>query len=186
MKIWLIVLANVALWPILHIAIARLILSIPLARFTPRRPVALASRYREARFYRDLLQVHRWKSSLPDGAPWLGGFSKKRFTGRDPNYVAAFLAETRRAEFAHWCMFLCCPVFFLWNPPWACVVMVLYAVAANAPCIVAQRSNRIALARLLTRLERRPNKLQPTGLHAVSCEPWPPGVKMSSGSNSNS
>lgn len=161
MKIWLIILANVALWPILHLAIARLVLSLPLARFTAKNPLAPASRRREARLYRNLFQVHRWKSSLPDGAPWLGGFSKKRFTGRDPHYVSVFLAETRRAEFAHWCMFLCCPVFFLWNPPWACAVMVLYAVASNAPCIVAQRSNRISLARLLTRLGERRTLAKP-------------------------
>ena len=87
---------------------------------------------------------------LPDGAPWLGGFSKKKLNARDPGCLAQFLVETRRAEIAHWCMLACFPIFFLWNPPWACGVMCAYAVAANLPCIVAQRFNRMAITRLVS------------------------------------
>jgi glycosyl-4,4'-diaponeurosporenoate acyltransferase len=97
------------------------------------------------------LSIRSWKSRLPNGAPWLGGFSKGRIAQRDERYLERFIAETRRAEFAHWCMLLCLPVFFLWNPPWACGVMTLYAITANVPCIAAQRYNRITLTRLLTR-----------------------------------
>ena len=68
-------------------------------------------------------------------------------TARDSSYLAQFLLETRRAELAHWCMLCCLPLFFLWNPPWACLVMTAYALAANLPCILAQRYNRIAIDR---------------------------------------
>ena len=39
--------------------------------------------------------------------------------------------------------------FFLWNPCWADLVMVAYALAANLPCILAQRYNRSRFQRLL-------------------------------------
>jgi glycosyl-4,4'-diaponeurosporenoate acyltransferase len=78
----------------------------------------------------------------------MGGFAKGRLTDWNAAYVDQFIVETRRAELAHWCMLCCFPIFFLWNPPWACCVMFIYALLANLPCIVAQRFNRFRLARL--------------------------------------
>jgi len=43
------------------------------------------------------------------------------------------------------------PIFFLWNPWWADLIIVIYAVAANVPCILAQRYNRLRFHRLLAR-----------------------------------
>jgi glycosyl-4,4'-diaponeurosporenoate acyltransferase len=105
-------------------------------------------------FYRDWLAIRKWKSLLPDGAPWLGDSAKKKVSGRDRSHLARFLLETRRAELAHWCMLGCLPLFFLWNPPWACMVMTAYALAANLPCILAQRYNRMILQRALRNRHR--------------------------------
>ena len=52
-------------------------------------------------------------------------------------------------------MLACLPLFFLWNPPWACAVMAFYAIAANMPCIAVQRYNRLVLARFRTRSNPR-------------------------------
>jgi len=146
--------ANLLGWPVIHLGVAKIILSIPLERFANNKtPYAIRRWERDGDIYREYLGIRRWKSLLPDGAPWLGGFSKKRLASRNQQYLQVFIRETRRAEFAHWCMLLCFPVFFLWNPPWACWVMAGYAVAANLPCIVAQRYNRLALQRLLDRLQ---------------------------------
>lgn len=151
-----VLIANVVGWPVIHIGIARATLNIPLRRFSSGRLVAPGRFARhEMCFYRRWLWIQRWKSSLPDGAPWLGGFTKKRLAQRDRQYLFLFLLETRRAEFAHWCMLCCLPIFFLWNPPWACGVMTAYAIAANLPCILAQRYNRLVLASLLHRMDRR-------------------------------
>jgi glycosyl-4,4'-diaponeurosporenoate acyltransferase len=111
--------------------------------FTAQRPWEL-----DGRLYRDWLAIRKWKALLPDGAPWLGGFSKKRVQQRNSAYLAQFLIETRRAEIAHWCMLACLPIFFLWNPPWARWVMAAYALAANLPCILVQRYNRSTLQRI--------------------------------------
>ena len=147
--------ANLLGWPTIHLAVASVALRLPAHLFAKDCWVTAPRRWeREGRLYRDWLGIRRWKSLLPDGAPWLGGFAKKRIHSLDAFYVGQFLLETRRAELAHWCMFLCLPLFFLWNPPWACLVMTAYALAANLPCILAQRYNRIVLYRVV-RTRRR-------------------------------
>jgi hypothetical protein len=48
----------------------------------------------------------------------------------------------------------CFPIFFLWNPPWACAVVEAYGVAANLPFIIVQRYNRAGLLRISSRPDR--------------------------------
>lgn len=43
------------------------------------------------------------------------------------------------------------PFFFLWNPVALGAAMVVYALVANAPCLLVQRYNRARLLRLLGR-----------------------------------
>lgn len=141
--------ANILGWPVIHLAMAGAFLRLSPEQFEKDTWLTAPRRWeRHGRLYRDWFAVRRWKSLLPDGAPWMGGFSRKGLRSSDPVYLARFLLETRRAEVAHWCMLACLPVFFLWNPPWACWVMTLYALGANLPCILAQRYNRIVLARV--------------------------------------
>lgn len=147
--------ANLLGWPVIHLAIGSIALRVPPHVFehdtwiTTPRPWE-----QEGHVYRDWFAVRKWKALLPDGAPWLGGYAKKKLCARKPTALAQFLIETRRAEIAHWCMIGCLPVFFLWNPPWACWVMTAYALAANLPCILVQRYNRFTLNRM-ARIGRR-------------------------------
>lgn len=146
----LVLAANILGWPLIHLAAGFVALRLPAHMFAQDNWVTAPRRWeRDGNFYRNLLAVRRWKSLLPDGAYWLGGMAKKKLLTRDSSYLEQFLLETRRAEWAHWCMLSFLPFFFLWNPPWACLVMTGYAVTANLPCIVAQRYNRIALDRVL-------------------------------------
>lgn len=141
--------ANVLGWPAIHMTIGFAVLRIPSQAFvrdtwlTAPRPWE-----RDGNMYRDWLAIRKWKSLLPDGAPWLGGFAKKELLSRNPTCISQFLIETRRAEIAHWCMLACLPFFFLWNPPWGRWVMATYALVANLPCILAQRYNRFILRRV--------------------------------------
>lgn len=147
--------ANVLGWPIVHITISFVSLSAPSELFDRDNWLTVRRGWEhDGRFYKSWIGIRKWKSLLPDGAPWLGGFAKKRLTCRSREYLRQFLRETRRAEIAHWCMFGCLPVFFIWNPPWACCVMAAYAVAANLPCILAQRYNRFVLRRLVENRHR--------------------------------
>jgi glycosyl-4,4'-diaponeurosporenoate acyltransferase len=147
--------ANLLGWPAIHLSVAGIFLSLPSSWFENDTWLT-APRWWECggRLYRDRLAIRRWKALLPDGAPWLGGFAKKEMRGHDLAYLSRFLLETRRAELAHWCMLCCLPVFFLWNLPWACCVMTLYALVANLPCIVAQRYNRLILSRITAKGSR--------------------------------
>ncbi len=142
--------ANLLGWPAIHLSISTIFLRLP-AEWFANDGWLTAPRHWESggRFYRERLAIRRWKALLPDGAPWLGGFAKKELRSHQRVYLTQFLLETRRAELAHWCMLGCLPVFFLWNPPWACCVMTVYALAANLPCILAQRYNRLALSRTI-------------------------------------
>lgn len=152
--------ANLLGWPAIHLSISSIFLHLPLKGFANDSWLTTPRRWeRDGHLYRNSFAVRRWKAFLPDGAPWLGGFAKKELCSHDPAYLAQFLLETRRAELAHWCMFCCLPVFFLWNPPWACCLMTVYALAANLPCIVAQRYNRIVLQRLLATESRSQARL---------------------------
>ena len=143
---------NLAGWPVIHFVVGGCTLRMP-ASFFARDSLLTRERRFEGggALYRRWFAVQRWKRRLPDGAPWMGGMGKKRLDDRSPAYLNRFVEETRRAEVAHWCMLLCTPVFYLWNPLWAALVMTGYGIGANLPCIVAQRANRIQLRRMLGR-----------------------------------
>lgn len=105
---------------------------------------------RGGRTYERYLKVRRWKSFLPENGDFFaGGFNKKRLLDRSTEHLSAYAWETRRAELGHAMAVLCTPIFLLWNPLWAVRIMFVYAVAANVPCVVSQRYNRIRLLRVL-------------------------------------
>lgn len=142
--------ANLLGWPLIHISIGSVAVRLPHALFecdnwlTKPRPWE-----RGGGVYCETLAIQKWKSKLPDGAPWLGGAAKTGMLGRAESTLVEFVVETRRAEMAHWAMLCCAPIFFLWNPVWAGFIMLAYAIAANLPCILAQRYNRIHAERVL-------------------------------------
>jgi glycosyl-4,4'-diaponeurosporenoate acyltransferase len=146
--VWVVVL-NVAGWLVIQLGLAWGFTRMPAAWFQPGPAGAWEER---GRFYERVFLIKRWKDRLPDAARWFsGGFAKGSLAGADPTYVERFIRETWRGELCHWCALGCAPGFFLWNPWWGDLVIVAYAVAANLPCILAQRYNRLRLRRLLAR-----------------------------------
>ncbi|HEX5789793.1 MAG TPA: hypothetical protein VFY13_01515, partial [Luteolibacter sp.] len=134
---WTVVL-NVGLWPLIQIVLAWAFIRMPQAWFDPPRSPEGAACYEK------YLGIRHWKKLLPDGARWLGGgFAKAEMKSTDPAYLRRFIIETWRGELCHYCALLFVPLFFLWNPWWADLIMVGYAVIANCPCILVQRYNRI-------------------------------------------
>jgi len=96
-----------------------------------------------------LLKIKTWKRFLPDGAALMKNrFKKQHLDGSDALYIGRFIAETCRAEFIHWGIFICSPLFLIWNKWWIGVIMIAYGIVVNVPCIVAQRYNRIRLKRI--------------------------------------
>ena len=155
--VW-IVLLNVGGWLAIQLGLAWLFLRMPVNWFAAGE--ARTNR-RVRNFYERILLIKRWKDRLPDAARWFeGGFAKSELAGTKPDYLRRFIRETWRGELCHWTAIACTPVFFLWNPAWGDGIILLYAVAANLPCILVQRFNRSRLQRLRHRssnLVRRPD-----------------------------
>jgi hypothetical protein len=63
--------------------------------------------------------------------------------------------ETGRAEYTHLFAMLPAPIFFIWNPWWGGIIMIIYAVIINVPCIIAQRYNRARLEVILDNMKRK-------------------------------
>jgi glycosyl-4,4'-diaponeurosporenoate acyltransferase len=106
----------------------------------------------EGRFYDRVFRVKAWKNALPDGAAlFRGGFRKKTIASRRAAYLSRYVRETCRGEAVHAAVIFCAPVFLIWNPPGVWVWLAVYALAANLPCLVVQRYNRIRLRAILAR-----------------------------------
>ena len=146
-----VVLLNVFVWTLLHLFVSRWAFVRARESFSPEAWLYRERRWEAgARFYVRVFFVKKWKAWLPDGAALLGNpFTKKSLQRRDRAYLEDFLRETCRGEWAHWTTMAFAPVFFLWNPFWADLVIVAYAFFSNLPCIVVQRYNRIVLSRIL-------------------------------------
>ncbi|MBN2382228.1 glycosyl-4,4'-diaponeurosporenoate acyltransferase [bacterium] len=157
---WIIVL-NIVGWLVVHLSLAYGLTLIPIERFQPDSWLNRQRSWEGDTLYRSILKAHLWKKKLPDGAAWFKqGFPKKKLENREPAYLKRFIAETCRSELAHWLMFACVPIFFLWNPPWASAINVLYALIANFPCIITQRYNRIYFRTLLSAAEKNSGTLK--------------------------
>ena len=102
--------------------------------------------------YRRIFLIHLWKKILPDGAAlFKSGFRKKSLSSIHRPYLELFIRETCRGELTHWIVMASAPLFFIWNTAPMGIIMVVYAMIANVPCIVTQRYNRIRLGNLLMR-----------------------------------
>ncbi|WP_109489258.1 glycosyl-4,4'-diaponeurosporenoate acyltransferase [Occallatibacter savannae] len=164
----LVIALNLVGWPIIQLSLSSLFLRLPDALFAADNWLTRERSLEQGgEIYRRYLLVQRWKGLLPDGASWLGGRAKKNVASRSFAELTVFAIETRRAELAHWCMLLCAPIFYLWNPLWACCVMTLYGIAANLPCILVQRANRIKVDRLLRRFEMQTHEHE-AAIHSVA------------------
>lgn len=164
MRIWhfstiLTVVLNIAGWFFLHMLIAFGATVLPRRLFNENQWLyRIRSWEHNGALYKRLFNVTKWKGWLPDGAAWFrGGFAKKKVHATDPEYLDQFVKETCRGELTHWIVIALSPLFFLWNRKIAGVIMIIYAFAANFPCIIVQRYNRPQLLRILQRKRQRGN-----------------------------
>ena len=147
------ILLCIALWFVIQAGGAALCSMLPARIFHPQacpfRPFAFED---GGRIYDRLFKVKRWKHLLPDGgAMTKNGYAKRRLSDRSMTNLERFLIESCRGELTHWI-----PIFFFWVfgffvPPFALWIMLIYALAANLPCILVQRYNRPRIMRVLGR-----------------------------------
>jgi glycosyl-4,4'-diaponeurosporenoate acyltransferase len=155
-KGWTVV-VDVVAWAVLSTATGYLTHRAPVSRFasdgalTRLRPFEV-----DGRWYERHVAIKRWKGRLPEaGGLFPDGFSKRTLRSGSVDQLERFVVETRRAEVTHWILLAAGPFFVLWNPWGLALVMVLYAVVANLPCLVIQRYNRARLLRVVALARRR-------------------------------
>ena len=143
--VWIVIL-NIIGWLGIQLGLAWAFTRMPVRWF---RPGPARTWEERGRFYERIFAIKRWKDHLPDAAHWFtGGFAKGTLNARNPEYLARFACETWRGELCHWLAIGCLPIFLLWNPWWGELINIAYALAANLPCILAQRYNRLRLAKM--------------------------------------
>ena len=149
LPIWGVIVANCVGIPAVHLLLAWFALRLPQSHFDPE-----SFWYREHRWerggvtYQQLFRVRNWKRLLPDGAAWLKGMGKANLASTDVTYLRSFLAETCRGEWSHWMQMIAISGFVVWNPWPANLVIVVYAVVSNLPCIVNLRHVRVRMRRV--------------------------------------
>ena len=142
---------DAAVWATWSVVVGAGVHLLPTRCFTHEtRLTRLQAFERDGRLY-ERLRIRRWKDRLPDaGALFSRGGSKRSLPGRSTDALERFVSETRRAEYVHVAVAAIAPLFALWNPWWLTISMLVYAVAANVPCVAIQRYNRGRLQRLLS------------------------------------
>ena len=148
------ILLDIAAWMIIHVGVSYLMTYIPLSLFDTGFWLYKQRKWeKDGKIYARIFKLKKWKRRLPDGAAlFKEGFRKKHLKGLDDAYLDSFIRETCRAELTHWMMFLFSAVFFIWNHWWVSIVMIVYAILVNVPCIIIQRYNRIRLIRVYSKL----------------------------------
>jgi len=151
---WAVVGGNAAFWPAWTFAAGYLAHRTAASRFAIDDTITAERGFeRGGRWYQQTWRIEAWKGLLPEaGALYAGGFAKRAVDGRDIDHLELFVAETRRAEHAHWRMAAGVFLTPLWNPWWALPINLAFAAGTNAPCIAVQRYNRARLRRLVRRL----------------------------------
>ena len=150
--LWTIVLDCIA-WTVIQPSIAYLALRFPPSVLDHRSWLYRTRAWEKGGvIYEELFHVKKWKSLLPDaGTLFPGAFSKEHIQSHDREYLRVWVRESCRAELCHWVAMLPSLLFFLWNPFYLGVAMVVYAVVFNTIPIVVQRYNRPRLLAIVSR-----------------------------------
>ena len=146
------------LWPVLQLAAAHFCHRLPDRVLSPRSWFFRSHDFEDGgRIYQKIFRVRRWKHLLPDGniTRKRPRFRKKHLEDFSAENLDRFLVESARAELTHW---LAMPFFWVFGffvPARVIWYMLIYALLANLPCIIAQRYNRPRVQRLLARMKPR-------------------------------
>ena len=144
---------NIFVWLIIHVGISYMCFKIPLSFFMKDiRWFRVRNWELKGKIYQRIFNIKRWKGIIPDGGSLFNkGFPKKSLKNSHFEYLKIFLYETKRAEFTHWLIILPVPIFFIWNLWWIGIIMIIYALIVNIPCILLQRYNRARIEYLFYR-----------------------------------
>jgi len=153
-NLWIVIL-NVIGVPAIHLLVSWIFTRLPATGFRPS-----SSLFRErnweagGKVYQRLFLIRRWKGLIPDAAPWFDGFAKGKLRDKDPDYLRDFIRETCRGEAAHYVQIPALLLTLAWNPwPVAALVIMIYALLSNLPCVLLQRFTRARMRKHLAEIE---------------------------------
>jgi glycosyl-4,4'-diaponeurosporenoate acyltransferase len=148
---WLMVVLFFILWPLFHLSASLVCLLLPDRMFRYGSGLYMPRRWENAgKTYETVFRIRSWKRLLPDGgALFKAGYRKRHLTDFSQANLEKFLVESCRAELGHWLSILPFWIFGLMAPFVVVPCMLAYALAANLPCIMAQRFNRPRVAGLI-------------------------------------
>ncbi len=102
----------------------------------------------ESEFYRKVLHIGKWKDLVPSFGP----FDKKTLKGNSVEYLSQFILETVRAELAYvLCILSMLSVLYIYKPVYPLIIPLFYIII-NIPCIIIKRYNRGRLERIMEKL----------------------------------
>jgi glycosyl-4,4'-diaponeurosporenoate acyltransferase len=135
---------------VIHLGISYICVKLPISFFKKDNWLFRIKKWEHrGRIYNNIFKIRKWKNAVPDGGGlFKGGFPKRYLESNDPKYISTFYDETKRAELTHWLSILPAPVFFLWNVWWVGIIMIVYSLIVNMPCILLQRYNRARLSNI--------------------------------------
>lgn len=147
--IWLLV-VNVLAWLFFHMAISLTMVRVSDEWLDNQKKWFQPRKWeKNGDIWQSVFRVRQWKRYLPDGSMFIkSSYDQTNLQGTRAEHLKKFIIETKRAELTHWLMIPPAALFFIWNPPWAGLLMVVYALAFNLPLIMTQRYNRPRLERL--------------------------------------
>ena len=149
-KIYAIALCFV-LWAAIQFMVSILCIKIPDRYYDPTKfPFAPFRFEQNGALYRKWLLVHKWKKYLPDGGALMGSdFRKKNLEHVTEYNLQRFMIESCRAEMTHFFAIFPFWLFGFIAPPEVIWIMLVYALAINMPCSIAQRYNRPRIQQLV-------------------------------------
>ncbi len=154
LPVYWIIIIDILAWFIIHMSVSYVVTIVPEKYINTQAWIYREGTWeKRGELYERFFKIKKWKDMLPDGAAlFRKGFRKRSLTSVTKEYLQQFIVEVCRAESAHWIVILFAPLFFIWNYWWAGIIMIVYALIANVPCILAQRYNRIRFKRILGRM----------------------------------
>ncbi len=150
---WATVLICFLVWPVIQIFAAIVSRTLPDRFFKNDNFIFKSYSFEQnGKLYERYFKIKRWKKFLPDGSAITGvGVKKKHLYDKSQTGLELFIIESCRAEFLHLVSIPPFIIFGLFCPAYVILYMLLYALAVNLPCILAQRYNRPRIARFLNK-----------------------------------
>lgn len=156
--LWTIIIDSIA-WGIIQPLIAYIFTKIPINYFNEKNWLLKTRKWEKyGNFYSKYFFVKKWKHIIPSAGRIFGGFSMRHLSNINQNYINLWVKETCRSELCHWTAILPSIFFFLWNPIYLSIIMVLYALLFNMPLIILQRYNRPRFINLKQQILSRSKK----------------------------